>query len=111
VHTRFGRTILELGGNNAVIIHEDANLDLSIKGSLFSAVGTCGQRCTTLRRIIIHEKVFDQVKDRLVAAYKTIRIGDPLDSNTLCGPLHTKSAVKEFEEGLVEIQKQGGKIV
>jgi len=111
VHERFGRTILELGGNNAIIVMDDGDLDLALRAILFSAVGTCGQRCTTTRRLILHEKVYDTVVSRLVNSYKQIRTGDPLDRNTLCGPLHTKSAVKEFTEGLKTIQEQGGKIL
>lgn len=94
VHRRFGRTILELGGNNATIIMPDANLDMAIRASAFGAVGTAGQRCTSLRRLLIHEDVYDKVVSSLVAAYKTIPIGDPLDAKTLMGPLHTPSAIK-----------------
>jgi aldehyde dehydrogenase family 7 protein A1 len=111
VHRRFGRTILELGGNNAVIIMPDANLELALRGSVFAAVGTAGQRCTSLRRLVIHESVFDTVVASLRSAYKSVRIGDPLDSTTLMGPLHTAGAIKEYEDGLAEIQKQGGKIL
>jgi aldehyde dehydrogenase family 7 protein A1 len=111
VADRFGKSLLELGGNNAVIIMDDADLTMAIKGCLFSAVGTCGQRCTTLRRLLIHEKVYDEVVQKLVKAYPSVVIGSPLDPKTLCGPLHTKRAVKEYTEGLVEIQKQGGKIL
>jgi acyl-CoA reductase-like NAD-dependent aldehyde dehydrogenase len=87
---RFGRSILELGGNNASIVMPDADLDLAFKGSLFAAVGTCGQRCTSLRRLMVHDSVFDTFAQKMVKAYKTIRIGDPLDPQTLIGPLHTK---------------------
>jgi aldehyde dehydrogenase family 7 member A1 len=111
VHRRFGRTILELGGNNATIVMPDANLELAKRAALFGAVGTAGQRCTSLRRLLIHESIYDSFVASLVAAYKTIPIGDPLDSKTLMGPLHTPSAIKEYEEGLAEIQKQGGKIL
>mmetsp|Transcript_7249 Transcript_7249/g.5242 ORF Transcript_7249/g.5242 Transcript_7249/m.5242 type:complete len:117 (+) Transcript_7249:795-1145(+) len=90
VHERFGRTILELGGNNASVIMEDADLDMAMKGSVFAAAGTCGQRCTSLRRLLIQEPVFDKIVDRLVKAYSTIKIGNPLDSSTLMGPLHSK---------------------
>lgn len=93
VHERFGRTILELGGNNASIILEDADLDMAMKGSVFAAAGTCGQRCTSLRRLLIQEPVFDQVVSRLVKAYSTIKIGNPLDTSTLVGPLHSKQQV------------------
>lgn len=111
VHGRFGRTILELGGNNAIIVMDDADLDMAVRSILFAAVGTCGQRCTTCRRVIAHEKVYQTLLDRLKNAYKQVRIGDPLKEGTLCGPLHTKSAVKEYEDGLKTIQQQGGKIV
>jgi len=111
VHERFGRTILELGGNNATIIMSDADVDLALKSSVFAAVGTCGQRCTTLRRLIIHENVYDAVKERLLKVYPTIQIGNPLEEKTLCGPLHTKAAVKEYTDGIKEIIHQGGKII
>ena len=90
VSSRFGKTILELGGNNAAVVMPDADLDMTLKGSVFSAAGTCGQRCTTLRRMIVHESIFDQFSKRMVKAYETIRLGDPLDPNSLVGPLHTK---------------------
>lgn len=90
---RFGKTILELGGNNASIVMPDADLDLAFKGSVFAAVGTCGQRCTSLRRLLIHDSVFDKMTKRMVSAYKTIKIGDPLDPETLVGPLHSREQV------------------
>lgn len=114
VHRRFGRTILELGGNNAVVAAPSANLDILVPGVVFGSVGTCGQRCTTSRRLILNEAIFDTVKDRLVKIYKDIiahRIGDPMEPNTLVGPLHTRAAVKEYEDGIEEIKKQGGKIL
>jgi len=111
VHERFGRTILELGGNNAIIIMDDANLDMAVRSALFASVGTCGQRCTTTRRLIVHEKVYDKVLEDLKKAYKSIKIGNPLEDGVLCGPLHTPSAVKEYTEGLKRIQSEGGKIV
>eukprot|EP01116_Phalansterium_solitarium_P008910 TRINITY_DN2287_c0_g1_i1.p2 TRINITY_DN2287_c0_g1~~TRINITY_DN2287_c0_g1_i1.p2 ORF type:complete len:549 (+),score=191.51 TRINITY_DN2287_c0_g1_i1:94-1647(+) len=111
VHRRFGRTILELGGNNAIVVLNDANLDLAIPATLFSAVGTCGQRCTSCRRIIVQEGVYDAFVARLKSAYTQIKIGDPLEDGTLCGPLHTQSAVREYSEGLKTIQEQGGKII
>ncbi|KAH3757752.1 aldehyde dehydrogenase [Pelomyxa schiedti] len=114
VHRRFGRTILELGGNNAVIAAPSANLELLLPAVVFGAVGTCGQRCTSTRRVIIHDSIFDTVVGKMVNAYKNIianRIGDPLDPNTLVGPLHTQAAVREYEEGIAEILKQGGKIL
>jgi aldehyde dehydrogenase family 7 protein A1 len=111
VHSRFGRTILELGGNNASIIMDDANLDMALRAVFFSAVGTAGQRCTTCRRLIVHTKVFDEVVRRLKEAYTHVKIGDPLKEGTLCGPLHTASAVKEYLDGLETIKQQGGKIL
>ncbi|KYQ93194.1 aldehyde dehydrogenase [Tieghemostelium lacteum] len=111
VHSYFGRTILELGGNNAIIVAEDANLDLALRAILFAAVGTTGQRCTTCRRLFVHESLYQPLLERLTKAYSSIKIGDPLAEGTLVGPLHTPSAVKEFTEGLEEIKKQGGKVV
>jgi aldehyde dehydrogenase family 7 protein A1 len=111
VHRRFGRTILELGGNNATIIMPDADLDLAVRASVFGAVGTCGQRCTSLRRLLVHESVYDAVKASLLGAYKSVPRGDPLVAGTLQGPLHTKAAVKEYTDGLEEIAKQGGSII
>ena len=111
VHSRFGSTILELGGNNAAIIMDDANLDLALRAVVFAAVGTAGQRCTTLRRTFVHEKIYDRFLADLLKAYQTVPMGDPLAEGTLLGPLHTAAAVKEYEEGLAEIVKQGGKIV
>ncbi len=111
VHGRFGRTIMELGGNNAGIIMDDANIELAVASVLFAAVGTCGQRCTTTRRCIVQEKVYDQVKEKLVKCYAQVKIGDPLDEKSLCGPLHTANAVKEFTEGIETIKQQGGKIL
>jgi aldehyde dehydrogenase family 7 protein A1 len=108
---RFGRSILELGGNNASIVMPDADLEIAFKGSVFAAVGTCGQRCTSLRRLIVHDSVFDQFAQRMVAAYKTIRIGDPLDPDTLVGPLHSKEQVQTFITGIDEAKKQGGRIL
>nr|AED87001.1 turgor pressure sensor [Stylonychia lemnae] len=111
VAKRFGRTILELGGNNAAVIMPDADLELALKACVFASVGTAGQRCTTLRRIIIHESIHDQFVNAMVSAYKTIRQGDPLNPETLLGPLHTKDAVKQYKDGIEEIKKQGGKIL
>lgn len=111
VHRRFGNTILELGGNNAVVVCQDGNLEMALKAVVFAAIGTCGQRCTSIRRLYIHESKYDELKERLIQAYQSLRIGDPLDSNNVCGPLHTKSAVKEYEDGLKTILSQGGRIV
>jgi aldehyde dehydrogenase family 7 protein A1 len=111
VHKRFGRTILELGGNNASIVCADADLDLALRGSVFGAVGTCGQRCTSLRRLFVHASIYEAFVARVVAAYATIVPGDPLTPGTLLGPLHTPAAIEEYTEGLAEIAKQGGKVL
>eukprot|EP00053_Salpingoeca_punica_P008966 m.80123 g.80123 ORF g.80123 m.80123 type:complete len:535 (+) comp14825_c0_seq1:5573-7177(+) len=111
VQERFGRCLLELGGNNALIIMDDVDVGLAVRAVLFAAVGTAGQRCTTLRRLLVHEKVYDQVAERLKAAYAQVRIGDPLQAGTLCGPLHTKTSVKLFLDGVAEAQKDGAKVI
>lgn len=108
---RLARTILELGGNNAIIVAEDANLDLAVRAILFAAVGTAGQRCTTTRRIIAQNKIIDQLTDRLVKAYIQVRIGNPLDPNTVMGPLVDKDAVDIMMKALEIIPTQGGKII
>jgi aldehyde dehydrogenase family 7 protein A1 len=104
VHSRFGRTILELGGNNATVVMDDADLNLALMASCFGAVGTAGQRCTSLRRLLIHEGVYDEFVPKLVTAYGSIKPGSPLDEGVLLGPVHNEAAVREYEEGLVEIQ-------
>ncbi|KAJ3354929.1 Alpha-aminoadipic semialdehyde dehydrogenase [Entophlyctis luteolus] len=111
VQDRFGRHLLELGGNNAIIVNHDADLELAVRACLFAAVGTAGQRCTTTRRLFLHEKIHDQFLDRLVKAYSQVKIGDPLQEGVLCGPLHTKSAVKHFETAIASVKAQGGKIL
>lgn len=111
VHSRFGRTILELGGNNAVIVMDDANLDLALPAIVFASIGTSGQRCTSIRRLFLHESIYDNVVKRLSTAAKSVKIGDPLEKGVLMGPVHTQGAIKEYKEGLEEIKKQGGKIV
>lgn len=111
VHRNFNRTILELGGNNAVIIMDDADLDLALRGAVFSAVGTAGQRCTSLRRLLIHSSVYDGFVERLTKAYSNVTIGNPLDEGVLMGPLHTASAVREYTEGLETIRAQGGRVI
>ena len=108
---KLGRTILELGGNNGIIVAEDANLDLATRAILFSAVGTAGQRCTTTRRIIAQKKVIEELTARLVKAYAQLHIGDPLEPETLMGPLVEEEAVKTMMNALEEIPKQGGRIV
>jgi aldehyde dehydrogenase (NAD+) len=111
VSKRFGRTILELGGNNAIIVAEDADLDLASRAILFGAVGTSGQRCTSTRRIIAHKTIAKELTDRLVKAYQQIRIGDPLDDRTLMGPLVNEGAVNDMLAALEQVKKQGGQIL
>jgi aldehyde dehydrogenase (NAD+) len=113
VGKRLGKTILELGGNNAVIITPSADLQMAIMSTVFGTVGTAGQRCTSTRRIIIHEDIYEEVKEKLISAYKNIRpkIGNPLDSNTLVGPLIDQSAVDAFVQAQKEVVKEGGKIL
>ena len=111
VGQRLGRSLLELGGNNAIIISQHADLDMALRGSLFGAVGTAGQRCTTTRRLIIHESVYDAFKKKLVAAYKQLVIGDPLDENSHVGPLIDRDAVETYLQALKAIKQQGGKEV
>jgi len=108
---RLGKTILELGGNNAIIITEHADLDMSLIGAVFGAVGTAGQRCTSTRRLIIHEKIYDQFVEKLVKAYQQIKIGDPLDSNNHMGPLIDKDAVNMYLNSIEACKKEGGKFV
>jgi aldehyde dehydrogenase (NAD+) len=108
---RFGRTILELGGNNAIVVADDANLDLATRAILFGAVGTAGQRCTTTRRIIVQKDVAADLEKRLVDAYKQVPIGDPLEDGTLMGPLVTTSAVEEMFDALERAQADGGQIL
>ncbi len=111
IQGRFGRSILELGGNNGIIITPDADLKLTIPAVVFGAVGTCGQRCTSTRRLIIHESIYDRVKESLLKAYKSLKIGDPLDQNDHVGPLIDKGAVKMFVDALEEVKKEGGKVI
>ncbi len=111
ISKRFGRSILELGGNNGIIITPDADLKIAIPSIVFGAVGTCGQRCTSTRRLIIHEKIYDKVKDSLLKAYKSLRIGNPLDEKNHVGPLIDLDAVRTFEDALVQLKKEGGQIL
>lgn len=111
VAERFGKSILELGGNNAIIITENADLDMSIIGAVFGAVGTAGQRCTSTRRLIIHESVYDEVKNRLVKAYGQLKIGNPLDEKNHVGPLIDQDAVKQYLDSIKKCKKEGGKFV
>jgi aldehyde dehydrogenase (NAD+) len=111
VARRFGRTILELGGNNGIIVTADANLELAVRAILFAAVGTAGQRCTTLRRLFLHSDIADTVLDRLVKAYASIPIGDPLEASTLMGPLVDQKAVETHFAALETVKSQGGEIL
>jgi aldehyde dehydrogenase (NAD+) len=111
VAARLGKTILELGGNNAIIISEHADLDMSLIGAVFGAVGTAGQRCTSTRRLIIHEKVYDSFVAKLTKAYGQIKIGDPLDSKNHMGPLIDKEAVKMYLSSIEACKKEGGKFL
>jgi aldehyde dehydrogenase (NAD+) len=108
---RLGKTILELGGNNAIIITEYADLDMSLIGAVFGAVGTAGQRCTSTRRLIIHEKIYDQFVEKLVKAYQQIKIGDPLDNNNHMGPLIDKAAVEMYLNSIEACKKEGGHFI
>lgn len=111
VASRLGRTLLELGGNNAIIITQSANLDNAIRAALFGAVGTAGQRCTTTRRLIVQSDVYEEVKSRLVQAYSHLKIGNPLDPSNHVGPLIDRKAVKLYEDALRRVRKEGGTIV
>jgi aldehyde dehydrogenase (NAD+) len=111
VGERLGRSLLELGGNNAIIISEKADLDLALRAVLFGSVGTAGQRCTSTRRLIIHDSIYAQFTSKLKAAYEHIRIGHPLDSKTLVGPLIDKNAVNDFTNAIAAARNEGGKVL
>lgn len=111
VGERLGRSLLELGGNNAIIITEHADLEIAIRGALFGAVGTAGQRCTTTRRLIVQESVYDAVKNRLAAAYGKLVIGNPLDEKNHVGPLIDTQAVEQYQAAIVQVKAAGGKAV
>lgn len=111
VAARLGKTILELGGNNAIIVTPDADLKIMLTSAVFGAVGTAGQRCTTTRRLIVHESIYDKVKESLVNAYKQIKIGNPLDIANHVGPLIDKHAVEMYSKALEKINEEGGKII
>lgn len=111
VGERLGRSLLELGGNNAIIISKHADLNMALRAVLFGAVGTAGQRCTSTRRLIIHESVYDEFKNKLVNAYRSIRIGHPLNPHTLVGPLIDKNAVNDFLKAIERVKHEGGKII
>lgn len=108
---RLGRSLLELGGNNAIIITENADMDMAIRGALFGAVGTAGQRCTSTRRLIIHENVYEEVKSRLASAYSKLVIGNPLDEKNHVGPVIDKDAVDMYLAAIEKVKKEGGKVV
>ncbi len=108
---RLGRTLLELGGNNGIIVAPSADLDLAIPAILFGAVGTAGQRCTSTRRVFVHESLQDELTNRLVAAYKQVLIGNPVDPRTLMGPLIDSNAVAQMQSALKQLQREGGKIL
>src|SRR5688572_9210634 len=108
VSERLGKTLLELGGNNAIIISEHANLDMAIRGAIFGAVGTAGQRCTSTRRLIVQENIYDEIRNRLAKAYSQLKIGNPLDPENHVGPLIDKQAVKSYEQALRKIKNEGG---
>jgi aldehyde dehydrogenase (NAD+) len=111
VGARLGRSLLELGGNNAIIISKDADLEMSLVGAVFGAVGTAGQRCTSTRRLIIHESVYDAFRDKLVKAYGQLKIGNPLDENIHVGPLIDKDAVKSYLSSIEKCKEEGGNFV
>ncbi|HEY5558421.1 MAG TPA: aldehyde dehydrogenase family protein [Steroidobacteraceae bacterium] len=111
VASRLGRSLLELGGNNAIIVDEFANLDLAVPAIVFGSVGTAGQRCTTTRRLLVHRSRVSELERRLVAAYQQVRIGNPLDPQVLMGPLVDAGAVRRYEAALDDARKQGGEIL
>lgn len=111
VAARLGRSLLELGGNNAIIVDKTAHLAVAIPAIVFGAVGTAGQRCTTTRRLFVHKDIYDAVIPRLISAYKQVTVGDPLNSKNLMGPLIDKSAVTHFERAIAELKSMGGEIL
>jgi aldehyde dehydrogenase (NAD+) len=111
VHARLGRTLLELGGNNAVIITPSANLDLATRAIVFGAIGTAGQRCTSTRRVIVHESVAENLKERLVTAFRSVQIGNPLERDTLMGPLVSRDAVTAMLKAVERLKHEGGRIL
>ena len=111
ISKRFGKTILELGGNNCIIVDETADLDMVVPAICFGAVGTAGQRCTSTRRVIAHESIFDELKDRLINAYSQVKLGDPLSNDTLMGPLINDNAVSDYENAIKKAKNSGGEII
>jgi aldehyde dehydrogenase (NAD+) len=110
VAQRFGRCLLELGGNNAIVVTPGADLELAVRGILFSAVGTAGQRCTTARRLLVHEDVRAELVERLQRAYASVRVGHPLEAGTLLGPLIDRGAFEQMQQALAQAQQQGGRV-
>ena len=111
VSSRFGKTILELGGNNCIIVDETADLEMVIPAIVFGAVGTAGQRCTSTRRIIVHESIYDNLIDRVISAYKQVKIGDPLQKSTLMGPLVNEKAISDYFSAIEKAKSNGGKVL
>jgi aldehyde dehydrogenase (NAD+) len=113
VAERLGKSLLELGGNNAIIVTPDADIKMTVIGAVFGAVGTAGQRCTSTRRIILNEKVYDEFKEKLLKAYSQLpnKVGHPLNEDTIVGPMIDKYAVEEFLKAIEEVKKEGGKVV
>lgn len=111
VGARLGKSLLELGGNNAIIVTPNADLEMTLVGALFGAVGTCGQRCTSTRRLIVHESRFDEVKEKLASAYTQVRIGNPLDEQNHVGPLIDKDAVKMYEDAIEKAKAEGATLL
>jgi len=111
VAARLGKSLLELGGNNAIIVDETANLDLAVPSIVFGAVGTAGQRCTTTRRVLVHSSRLDELENRLVRAYGQVKIGDPLDSGTLMGPLIDSGAVQRYQAAIATAREAGGEVL
>lgn len=111
VAQRLGRSLLELGGNNAIIVDASADIEMTVRGVVFGAVGTAGQRCTTTRRLMVHRSIYDELTTRLAAAYKTVPIGNPLEDSTLMGPLIDADAVAQYEAAVAKAVEQGGTIL
>ena len=111
VASRMGRSILELGGNNAIIVMDDADLDLAVRASLFAAVGTAGQRCTTLRRLLVHRAISDKMINRLAEAYRQVTIGDPMEDGTLMGPVVSERAIEQMMGSIAIAREQGGEVI
>src|SRR5262249_17434630 len=111
VGERLGRTILELGGNNAIVVTPSADLELALRATVFAAVGTAGQRCTSARRLIVHESIHRPLLERLIQSYRTLRIGDPWEDGVLMGPLINEHAIASMMRALELAREQGGEIV